>query len=81
MSCACPGRLEVSRGIVEANQVTLERHQRSLVDLTSSNSGQLNYSNIYHTKQSVVGGEVGSRIIRDGVLLSHDDRESKRKSN
>ena len=26
LSCACPGRLEVSRGIVEAKHVTLERH-------------------------------------------------------
>ena len=32
MSCTCPGRLEVSRGIVEAKRVTLERHWSSSVD-------------------------------------------------
>ena len=40
--CACPGRLEVSRGSVEANGVTLERHRSSSVDLTNTNSCQLN---------------------------------------
>ena len=30
MSCACPGRLEVSRGIVEAKHVTSDRHLSSL---------------------------------------------------
>ena len=44
MSCVCPSRLEVSRGIVEENRVTLERHWSSSVDLTHANSCQLNSS-------------------------------------
>ena len=36
------GRLEVSRGIVEAQHVTSERHSNSAVVLTNLNSCQLN---------------------------------------
>ena len=52
MSCACPGRLEVSRGIVEAKHVTLERHLSSAVDLTNTNSCQLNSTNMTPTNCS-----------------------------
>ena len=44
MSCACPGGLEVRRGIVEAKHVTLERHSSSAADLTNTNSCQLNWT-------------------------------------
>ena len=45
MSCACPGRLEVSRGIVEAKHVTSGRHPSSVVNLTNTNSCQLRSPN------------------------------------
>ena len=38
MSCTCPGRLEVSRGIVEAKHVTSDRRKSSAVYLTNTNS-------------------------------------------
>ena len=46
MSCACPGRLEVSRGIVEAKHVTSDRHKGSAVHLTNTNSCQLNSTHV-----------------------------------
>ena len=54
MSCACPGRLEVSGGIVEAKHVTLERHSSSAVDLdlTNTNSCQLNSTHMTPTNCS-----------------------------
>ena len=52
MSCACPGRLEVSRGIVEAKHVTSDRHEGSAVHLTSTNSCQLNSTHMTPTNCS-----------------------------
>ena len=52
MSCACPGRLEVSRGIVEAKHVTSGRHPSSVVDLTNTNSCQLKSTHMTPTNCS-----------------------------
>ena len=52
MSCACPGRLEVSRGIVEAKHVTSGRHPSSVVDLTNTNSCQLKSTHVTPTNCS-----------------------------
>ena len=52
MSCACPGRLEVSRGIVEAKHVTTGRHPSPAVDLTNTNSCQLKSTHMTPTNCS-----------------------------
>ena len=52
MSCTCPGRLEVSGGIVEAKHVTSDRHEGSAVCLTSTNSCQLNSTHMTPTNCS-----------------------------
>ena len=52
MSCTCPGRLEVSRGIVEAKRVTSEQHKSSSMDLTDWNSCQLNSAPLIPTNCS-----------------------------
>ena len=54
MSCTCPGRLEVSRGIVEAKHVTSDRHSSSAADLTNTNSCQLSSAHITPTNCSRV---------------------------
>ena len=54
MSCACPGRLEVSRGIVEAKHVTSGRHPSSAADLTNTNSCQLKSTHVTSTNCSRV---------------------------
>ena len=63
MSCACPGRLEVSRGIVEAKHVTSDRHSSSAVDLTNTNSCQLKSTHMTPTNCSRItsGGLVRFR--------------------
>ena len=54
VSCACPGRLEVSRGIVEAKHVTSGRHPSSAADLTNTNSCQLKSTHVTPTNCSRV---------------------------
>ena len=58
MSCACPGRLEVSRGIVEAKHVTSGRHPSSVVDLTNTNSCQLKSAHVTPTNCSHITSPV-----------------------
>ena len=58
MSCTCPGRLEVSRGIVEAKRVTSDRHKGSAVYLTSTNSCQLNSTHMTPTNCSRITSDV-----------------------
>ena len=52
MSCTCPGRLEVSRGIAEAKHVTSDRRKSSAVYLTNTNSCQLNSTHMTPTNCS-----------------------------
>ena len=70
MSCACPGRLEVSRGIVEAKHVTSDRHSSSAADLTNTNSGQLKSTHVTPTNCSRVTSPTFSQFHIDDILCS-----------
>ena len=73
MSCTCPGRLEVSRGIVEAKHVTSDRHKGSAVCLTNTNSCQLNSTHMTPTNCSRITSRT-SRCIRHAVYARYVPR-------
>ena len=72
------GRLEVSGGIVEEKHVTLERHLSSAVDLTKTNSCQLNSTHMTPTNCSRVTSKLVSLQSSHMQALAWTDRQTER---